>query len=225
MANFIQSMGYSLGKVHSGLIAYLCDLHREGNIVPLTSLFDSLGVTLPRSPVAKREWQSIDLVIFDGESTKPSILVEMKVDDHEHPTKKWIGAKEETGEQTVIYPRLFPDCDDYLFVTLGLGDYYHAPYGERFRWVRLNELAQALEKMDATEPIIEDWKIAVQREARLHDCVRRNDRSCLAEYRTGAWDLCFLGQLKESFEKTFRFPRVASCLSAFTSCCSKFSFA
>jgi hypothetical protein len=212
MANLIQSIGYSLGKVHTGLIAYLCDLYRNGDVAPLTSLFKSLGITIPQSPVAKREWQSIDLAIFDGDATSPSILIEMKVDDHDHPTKKWIGANQETGPQTDIYARAFPDCNDYLYITLGLGDYYRAPYGKRFRWVRLNEFAQALKQIKVAGSIIEDWKNAVHTEGRLHECVRRNDRSCLAEYRTGAWNICFLGQLKEAFEETSRFTDVdATC--------------
>jgi len=200
-ANLIQSIGYSLGKVHTGLLAYLCDRHREGKVEPLTFLFGSLGVPVPRSPVPKREWQSIDLAIFDGNADEPCILVEMKVDDHDHETRKWIQGRQEVGPQTDIYARAFPKCSSYLYITLGLGQYFHAPYGTRFRWVRLHEFAHALEQMGTTERVIEDWKVAIRREASLHECVRRNDRSCLSEYRSGAWNICFLGQLREAVEE------------------------
>jgi hypothetical protein len=39
MANLISSVDYSLGKLHSGLLALLCDLHREGMTAPLCILF------------------------------------------------------------------------------------------------------------------------------------------------------------------------------------------
>jgi hypothetical protein len=37
MANLVRSLGYSLGKVHCGLIHYLCALHQEGNRQPFES--------------------------------------------------------------------------------------------------------------------------------------------------------------------------------------------
>jgi hypothetical protein len=202
MANLIQSIGYRLGKVHTGLLTYLCDLHREGDVGPLTSLFQSLGVPVPRSPVARREWKSIDLAIFDGDAEEPCVLVEMKVDDHEHKAPRRIQGSQEEGWQTEIYARAFPRCYAYLYITIGLGQYYRAPHGEQFRWVRLNEFAEALEQIGPAESIIEDWKIAVRQEANLHEYVRRNDRSCLSEYRTEAWNICFLGQLREAVEGT-----------------------
>jgi len=35
MPNVISAIGYSLGKVHTGMLVYLCDLHREGLVLSL----------------------------------------------------------------------------------------------------------------------------------------------------------------------------------------------
>jgi len=123
MAKVISSIGYSLGKVHSGMLAYLCDLHREGITGPLESLFGALGVAIPRCPTPAREWKSIDLAIFSGDDVEPRILVEMKVDDRDHQTTRWIGGQTRKDFQTVLYPEAFPNCDAYLYITLGMGDY------------------------------------------------------------------------------------------------------
>ena len=47
MANLIESMGYSLGNIHVGLIAYMCDLYREGTVTPLESFLQTLAVPVP----------------------------------------------------------------------------------------------------------------------------------------------------------------------------------
>lgn len=124
MANLISSIGYSLGKAHTGMLAYLCGLHREGVREPLERFFGALGVPMPMSPRAKREWNSVDLAIFDGESAAPALLIEMKVDDHDHKTTKRIDGNKATGYQTEIYGRAFPNCKAYLYVTLGMGEYF-----------------------------------------------------------------------------------------------------
>src|ERR1700722_13665012 len=126
MANLVRSLGYSLGKVHSGLIVYLCELYRDGIHEPLDSLFGAFHVQVPRNPVPRREWNRVDLAIFDGDERDPRILIEMKVDDHE-------GDASEDNCQTDKYARAWPSCDAYLFVTLGMGEYYRHPRCERFK--------------------------------------------------------------------------------------------
>jgi hypothetical protein len=200
VANLISSIGYSLGKVHTGMLAFLCELHREGVRGPLECLLGHLGVPLPVCPKAKREWNSIDLAIFDGENVTPALLIEMKVDDHDHETTKWIDGNKATGYQTDIYARAFPNCEGYLYITLGIGEYFHAPYGTRFRWVRLPEFSAALNQVKSDDGAIADWKAALLFEAELRERVRRDDRSRIADFRPGAWNICFLGQLKEELE-------------------------
>jgi|GEM_PF-1315677 len=207
MPNVISAIGYSLGKVHTGMLVYLCDLHREGLVRPLESLFGALGISVPRRPTAFREWNSVDLAIFDGDEDVdgdkdvPRILVEMKVDDHEHKTTKRVDGHKERDFQTIVYPEAFPGCDEYVYITLGVGDHFRAPYGKRFRWIRLRDFAAALDKLDASDAILDNWKEAVRNEADLHKRVRHDDRSRLADYRPGAWNICFLGHLKDAFKE------------------------
>lgn len=99
MPNLISAVGYRLEKLHSGMIAYLCDLYREGVTGPLESLFRALDAPLPNLPTPKREWNSVDLAIFDGPASTPFLLIEMKVDQHEHETAKWIDGRKEDGYQ------------------------------------------------------------------------------------------------------------------------------
>lgn len=80
MANLIKSIGYSLGKVHAGMISYLCELYREGNREPFESFLTALGLSVPSNPVPRREWCSVDLAMLekkqDGQMVpSPSFLV------------------------------------------------------------------------------------------------------------------------------------------------------
>ncbi len=142
MANLIRSLGYSLGKVHSGLINYLCALHQEGNREPFESFLGVFGVQVPSNPLPRREWNSVDLAILDGDQGDPKILFEVKVDDHE-------SGSSEDNYQTVRYDSRWPSCDAYLFVTLGMGEYYHPPRSRRFSWIRIRQFQRALEAINS----------------------------------------------------------------------------
>ena len=63
MANFFYSVGYSAENVHSGMIAYLCNLWNEGKREPLGSFLDRLEVPLKTQNNLRviREWKRIDL--------------------------------------------------------------------------------------------------------------------------------------------------------------------
>lgn len=128
MANLIRSIGYSLGKVHAGMISYLCEMYREGNREPFESLLISLGIPVPFNPIPRREWNSVDLVILerteDGQET-PRILIEVKVDDYE-------SGNSQEHYQTVRDASRWPSCAMYLCITLGKGEYYHPPRSDRF---------------------------------------------------------------------------------------------
>jgi hypothetical protein len=190
MANLVNSLGYSLGKVHTGLIAYLCDLCREGTREPLESLFGALGVRVPVIPVPRREWNSVDLAILEGDTGTPWILVEVKVDDHE-------GGGAQDDYQTVRYARAWPSCHAFLFVTLGMGEYFHPPRSDRFMWVRIRDLLRALECVKTQHAVVSQWTEEVRREVGLQDAVFRGDRSRLRDYRAGSWNIYFLGRLAE----------------------------
>lgn len=193
MANLIESLGYSLGKVHVGLLAYMCNLVRAGTVGPLEAFLQSLDIPVPHDPVPYREWKAargvrLDLAIFDGDAGISCIIVEMKVDDRE------VG-------QTTLYADATPDVPYRLFVTLGHGEYYHPPYDTRFRWIRLPEFAQAVKVTCAAYPNVvplQDWAIALQHELDRRHAVANNDRHQLRAYRPGFWNINFLGQLKEA---------------------------
>jgi hypothetical protein len=202
MANIVESVGYALGKLHTGLIAYLCDLWNGGDCAPFERFCQSLCINIPRRGVLcpHREWKGLDLVIFGSDDTTPLVAIEMKVDDHEHMTTLDKGMKPDW--QTVLYPQLLPRCPCFLFVTLGIGEFYHRPYGNRFRPVGLQDFHQALQTIHSNNPVICDWKEAVASELKLREMVLAKDRTRIKEYRRGAWDVTLLHDLRERLRQT-----------------------
>ena len=85
VANFYCSVGHAAENVHSGMIAYLCDLWNEGEREPFGSFLDGLGVSLETENNLRpdREWKHIDLVVHDDEDNFPVLAIEMKVDSNE----------------------------------------------------------------------------------------------------------------------------------------------
>lgn len=192
MANLIESMGYNLGKVHVGLIAYMCDLYRK-NPAPLESFLTTLEVPVPGEPKPIREWKSrqgrVDLAIFDGDEENPCFIIEMKVDDHE------------TDQQLERYT----DATEYLkanarlLITLGNGEYYQRRENQNgFIWIKLSDFAKAVESACiANISVINDWSIALRNELERRDSVKHNDRGNINSYRSGSWNITLLGQLRE----------------------------
>lgn len=212
MANVIRSIGYSLGKVHAGMISYLCELYREGTREPFESFLTALGVSVPSSPIPKREWEHIDLAILektqDGQLV-PRILIEVKVDDHEAISGK--------GEhQTVRYAEKWPLCQVFIFVTLGKGEYCRRPRSDRFRWVRIREFLKALQAIRTQDRLISDWIEAIKREILLQDNVLIADRSLAGEYRAGAWNIYLYGRLAELLLQKFAANKVDVDMTCYT---------
>ena len=197
MANVIRSIGYSLGKIHSGMICYLCHLCREGDREPLESFLGSLGIRMTFNPMPRREWNNVDLAILDEDTGHPRILVETKVDDHEAGTS-------DSTYQTVRYAKTWPSCDAYLFFTLGMGEYYHAPRSHRFTWVRIREFLRAVDAIESPDDIVIQWKEEIRREVGLQEAVLRADRTRLSDYRAGSWNIYLLGQLVKELVSDFQ---------------------
>lgn len=199
MANLIRSIGYSLGKIHSGMISYLCELYREGNEEPFESFLNSFGLSVPSNPIPRREWNSVDLAILEqtknGEEV-PRILIEVKVDDHES------GSNEE-NYQTVRYASRWPLCQAYLFITLGKGEYYHAPRSDRFAWIRIRDFEKAISSIKTKDRIISDWLDEIRREIVFQKDVLLANKSRVDEYRGGTWNVYLLGQLAEKLKLRF----------------------
>lgn len=200
MANLIESMGYNSGKVHVGLIAYMCDLYRN-NPAPLKSFLDTLGVPVPGEPKPIREWApaprigKVDLAIFDGDKKKPCVIIEMKVDDHEK-----VGNHEEKGQL-----EKYRDATEYLtvskrlLITLGNGEYFQCRGNQNgFTWIRLQKFAKAVNNACSSDiSVINDWSIALNNELGRRENVRDNDRGNISNYRSGSWNITLLGQLRE----------------------------
>ena len=213
MANLIRSIGYSLGKVHAGMISYLCELYREGNQEPFESFLTTLGVSVPSNPVPWREWHSVDLAILeqaqDGKMV-PQILIELKVDDYE------TGTSQETY-QTVRYASQWPSCQAYLFITLGKGEYYHAPRSNRFTWVRIRKFLKALEAINTKDRFISDWIEEIKHEILLQDNVLIADKSRIAaEHRAGTWNIYLFGRLAEMLVPEFKENKVDINMTCYT---------
>ncbi len=190
MTNFFRSAGYGVEKLHSGMIAYMCELWNEGAKAPLASFLRHLGVPLERHEklCAVREWEKIDLVVF-AEDGSAVVAFEMKVDSHEGLVR---------GEpQTVVYRRLLPDETPFLYVTLGAGEFHRAPRDERTRWVRVRNFEEALEAVPTDDPFVVGWREAVRSEVNLQDACASDDPHRIEGYRGSTRNLYFLGYLKE----------------------------
>ena len=191
VANFFLSGGYAAENVHSGMIAYLCDLWSEGERQPLRSFLDGLGVSLETEndlrPV--REWKQIDLVVRDKEDDSPILAIEMKVDSHEG----MVGGE----PQTIAYPKRLPEGTQFQFVTLGVGEFYHAPQGKLVEWIRLRDFHEALRSISTDDCFIEAWKEVIGDEVDHRDRCFSAEPSRIEEYRGQTRNLYFLGHLKE----------------------------
>lgn len=196
LANFFYSVGYPAENVHSGMIAYLCDLWNEGRREPLESFLGHLGVPLEtqNSLRVNREWKRIDLVVFDAESDSPVVAIEMKVDSHEGLVKG--------VPQTIAYSDRLTEWEStpFLFVTLGVGEFYHAPQGEpeRVKWIRLRDFHKAVEAISRDDLFIERWREIIRNEVDLQARCFSGDRSRIGEYRGKTWSLYLLAHLKEN---------------------------
>lgn len=126
----------------------------------------------------------------------------MKVDAHEHLTSKRVAGGVVRDHQTVVYPRLLPEGTPFLFITLGTGEHFRAPYGERARWVRIRDFYGALEAIAYSDPLINGWREAIGNEIDLQDRCFSGDRSRIEDYRGRTWSLYFLGRLKERLLKS-----------------------
>ncbi len=212
MANLIRCLGYSIGKVHTGMISYLCELYREGNKEPFESFLTVLGVDVPNNPVPRREWNSVDLAILEQKQDghlKPLILIELKVDDYESQSNSG-------SYQTVRYSNMWPSCCDKLFITLGKGEYYHAPRSNKFKWVRIREFLKALEAIKNKDKVINDWIEEIKHEILLQENAFIGDKSHAADYRGGSWNIYLFGHLKEMLSPQFLKSKLDVVMTCYT---------
>ena len=188
-------MGYNIEKVHVGLIAYMCDLYREGRTTALESFLQTLDIPVSDNPKPNREWApkpriGVDLAIFDGDAQNPCVIIEMKVDDHEK--KGQLEQYRDATEHLTVSKR--------LFITLGNGEYFQRRENGQngFTWIRLQKFAKAVNNACSSDiSVINDWSIALNNELGRRERVRDNDRGNINNYRSGSWNITLLGQLRE----------------------------
>ena len=203
MANVVQSIGYAVGKVHTGLIRYLCDHWNVGHRKEVEPFFDALGISLAgiRRVVPAVEQKGVDLVIRgeleDTSKPMPIAMVEMKVDDHEHRVNR------KDRYQTEVYPEPLGVFQTHLFVTLGAGEFYLPPRNASvFRWVKLAQFADAVLAVSLPDKAVRDWAEALQSELQVRQAAANATAlpPNTGDLRSGIWNLNLLGSLKESLK-------------------------
>lgn len=198
MDNIVDSIGFDLERVHTGLIVYLVDLWRSGKLEPLQSFFHALDVDLQgtKEIKAKKEYENIDLVLC-GESDKRLVAIEMKI----HNRESLVAVKGPGGGkayQTVEYSRRVNDCQ-FLYVTLGVGEYYRRePYGN-VRQVGLDRFLTAVKEISDFDPIIRAWEESLRTEKEFRTACREG---CKSGKDVKKWNVYFLSFLREDLESS-----------------------
>lgn len=201
-ANVVDSIGFDLERVHTGLIVYLVDLWRSGKKEPLQTFFSDLGVNLPEVEEikARKEYENIDLVLL-GQNDKLLVAVEMKVHNHESlvPVK---GTRGEKAYQTEEYPRRIGECP-FLYITLGVGEYYRRePHGAANRNVKqigLDKFIPAIKRISDHDSIIKAWEESLAAEKDFRETCGADRKS--DEENIKKWNVYFLGFLREELDR------------------------
>lgn len=88
MPNFFK-INYGVGRIHSGMIAYLVELWNEGNKSPFEIFLFQLGIQNFKEEdklKAVLEYKNIDLALLN-EKNEILLIIEMKIDDWEKKKK------------------------------------------------------------------------------------------------------------------------------------------
>lgn len=177
MPNVLRSIGYTQERVHSGLLAFLAELHESGLAQPLTAFLKAIGIALPNAAHVKAmfELRRSDLVleVVDG-ATRDLIVVEFKVDSIEGGF--W---SPPSSHQTNILHEAFPTAASCLYITLGDGEFAGPPACGNFLWIGLDQfrdaVTDAVTAIAVPLPILCDWQMILMEEQK-----RRRDAPNLA---------------------------------------------
>lgn len=198
MVNIVDSIGFDLERVHTGLIVYLVDLWRDGKGEPLQTFFSELGVNLGRAGEisVKKEHENIDLVLFDRDNAL--VAIEMKVHNHEIcvDEKK---PRNERNYQTIEYPKRVR-ARHFLYVTLGTGELYRRkPYG-KVQQVGLDRFLTAVKKIAEHDSVIEAWERALSCELKFRAACKEGRRDGGTDAKK--WNVYFLGFLRRELDRS-----------------------
>lgn len=205
MTNVVNSIGFDLERVHTGLIVYLVDLWISGHKTPLQKFLKTLDEELQgyTGIRAEKEYKNIDLVLCD--QSKPIIAIEMKVHNHESRVAEK-QPRSERNYQTVEYPKRVKDACKFLYVTLGVGEFFRRePYGKTHGEhnvckIGLDKFCKAVDAIPNPDPVVEAWAQTLRDEKKFRrEC--REGKFCQTEGKDiEKYNLYFLGFLREKIE-------------------------
>ncbi|QIN77266.1 hypothetical protein GBA65_00630 [Rubrobacter marinus] len=199
MVNIVDSIGFDLERVHTGLIVYLVGLWQIGDETPLLSFLGALGVRDLRGHKeikAKKEYKNIDLVLC-GQDDEVFVAIEMKVHNHESLVTSE-GSDSAKSYQTEEYPKRVHDCR-FLYITLGLGEYYRRePHGDDVHHVGLHAFHAAVEGAAHNNPILKAWEETLDAEQAFRKACREGRESGIVDAKK--WNAYFLGFLRYDLE-------------------------
>ena len=165
--NPLRSIGFAQERLHTGLIAFLVDLHRNGTRELLHDFLAEFGVPLfddDDVQYAFERWKA-DLVLeIRGTTAHRFVAFEFKVDStegnflHNDPACKQTAMIAARGEAEK------GDVRHYYYVTLGAGEFAGPPSDERFIWVRLDAFRSAVGFVTKANPILSDWDTLLDEE-------------------------------------------------------------
>lgn len=198
MVNIVDSIGFDLERVHTGLVVYLVNLwqNNKGSLLPF---FDALDVDLRGHEEirAKKEYENVDLVLCD-QNDELLVAIEMKVHNYESrvPVK---GSSGERNYQTIEYPKRVGDCH-FLYVTLGVGEYYRQkPYGD-VPQIGLNRFHAAVEAVVDKDDVIRAWETSLKKEKEFRAACRHGEYRGIDRDEARKCNLYFLGFLRNELE-------------------------
>lgn len=199
--NLVESIGYTIERIHSGLLAHLFKSNRPEYRACGREVLRALGCELEEDQIvhAKHEWKNIDLVLTSEEGT-PLVAFEFKVDSRE-------GTVRGKPQTEAYHERLEAKAPGVplLYVTLGLATVYSKPEGDHYDWVDLDRFLEAvkctihLDGVGTRAPgIYADWIQALETEVQRKKVVEDGRHEAPEPYfRPGAWNIYLMASLRE----------------------------
>lgn len=198
--NIVESIGYTVERIHSGLLAHL---FIEGRDTPHGDagkrFLDALGVgeTYAKIGNAVPEWKNIDLVLTSADKKTPIVAFEFKVDSRERKSQmqryrdrlnsKWAGVP-------------------LFYVTLGMSGVHKERREKDPKVEKWLDLAQFLDAVRHTSPlgcVYEDWTKALSRELTRRNAFEQAlPKPPGLDFRPGAWNVYLMASLRRELVRT-----------------------
>lgn len=193
MPNYFRSAGYSNGKLHTGVLAYACDLYNEGIDGPLRTFLGNHAAALGPRVYYRREWRNMDLAIFADDGREDLVaIVEMKVDDFD----SWSASlgTYQTERYRAAIAKEFEEGVAFIYITLGTGEFGPAP-SDGWEWRTLEQANRWASKWRAKDAVLGAWQEALQFELTLRDHCFRHDLAARSWIPHVRWNLYVFASL------------------------------